>query len=342
MYYVGLDVHWSMSVVHILDGNGKRVKSQTVRGPWSKVIEVLREFEGPMAVCYEASCGYGYLYEQLRKVAQSVVVAHPGELRLIFRSKKKNDRVDASKLAKLLYLDQVPVVHVPSAAVRSWRSMIEFRQRLVGKQTRVKNGLRALLRTNGITHAAGTKLWTQKGLAWLAQVEFSTSLDTVQRDMKLDELALLQSQIKRVEHELKDFADHHPAVWLLRTIPGVGIRTAEAMVAYIDDAKRFSNNKKIGSYFGLVPSEDTSVKRRLGRITQQGPGTVRRLLAEAAWQGYRRSPHIRAYMERIQKGDRDRKKIALVATAHYLARVMLSMLRTGECWRFDRPAQEAA
>lgn len=342
MYYVGLDVHWSMSVMCILNSDGKLVKSVTVRGPWPKVIESLKGIKGPMAICYEASCGYGHLYDQLRQIAQRVVVAHPGQLRLIFRSKKKNDRVDAKKLATLLFLDQVPQVYVPSVDVRSWRSMIEFRHRLVAKRTRVKNGLRSLLRGHGIEHPADKRLWTRKGVTWLGQVGFPTDIDAIQRDMKLEELSLLEKQIKRVEQELNAVAGKHPGVWLLRTIPGVGPRTAEAMMAYIDDARRFSKNKKIGSYFGLVPCEDTSVKKRFGHITQQGPGTVRRLLAEAAWQGYRRSPHIRAYFERIQRGDPERKKIALVATAHYLARVMLAMLGSGECWRFDKPQKEAA
>ncbi len=73
-------------------------------------------------------------------------MAHPGQLRLIFRSRRKNDRVDATKLAKLLFLDEGPPVHVPSADVRAWRGMIEFRSKLVGERTRVKNRLRALLR----------------------------------------------------------------------------------------------------------------------------------------------------------------------------------------------------
>jgi transposase len=342
MLYVGLDIHWRMSVICILDKNGKQIKSMTIRGPWSQVVEVLMGLKRPFSVCYEASCGYGHIHDRLTPIAARVVVAHPGQLRLIFRSKKKNDRVDAKKLATLLFLDQVPPVHVPSVDVRSWRSMIEFRHQLVAKRTRVKNGLRSLLRGHGIQQPAGWRLWSRKGLTYLAEVEFPNTIDAIQRDMKLDELALLERQIQRVEQALNGIAAKHAGVWLLRTIPGVGPRTAEAMVAYVDDAKRFSNNKKIGSYFGLVPCEDTSVKRRFGHITKEGPGTARRLLAEAAWQGYRRSPHIRAYFERIRKGDPDRKKIALVATAHYLARVMLAMLQSGECWRFDNEQQQAA
>lgn len=173
MWSVGLDVHWRMSMICILDKNGKLVKLITVRGPWANVIQVLKGLGHPFVICYEASCGYGHLYDELRPIAQRVVVAHPGQLRLIFRSKKKNDRIDAKKLATLLFLDQVPQVHVPSVDVRSWRSTIEFRHRLVAKRTRVKNGLRSLLRGHGVEHPAGKTLWSRKGVAWLAEVAFT-------------------------------------------------------------------------------------------------------------------------------------------------------------------------
>ena len=74
-------------------------------------------------------------------------------------------------------------------------------------------------------------------------------------------------------------------------------------------------------------------KNRLGHITRQGPPTVRKLLVEAAWQGIRRSPIIRAYFERMQHGDPERRKIATVATAHYMLRAMYTMLLRGEGWR---------
>jgi transposase len=124
----------------------------------------------------------------------------------------------------------------------------------------------------------------------------------------------------------------HPGVALLRTIPGVGLRTAEAFVAFVDDPNRFKP-KSIGAYFGIVPRQDASSDRnRLGRITKDGTAIVRGLLTEAAWQGIRRSASIRAVFERISGGDPDRKKRAIVATGHYLCRVMLGMLRTGEAW----------
>ena len=83
-----------------------------------------------------------------------------------------------------------------------------------------------------------------------------------------------------------------------------------------------------------MPSQDSSGGReRLGHITKQGPATVRRLVVEAAWQSIRHSPAVRARFERIMGGNAGRKKIALVAVAHYLLRVMLAMLKSGEGWR---------
>jgi len=305
-----------------------------VRGPWQKVLEEMGRIEGLWQVCFEASCGYGWLYERLKRMAQKVVVAHPGQLRLIFRSKRKSDRVDAEKLAKLLYLDEVPPVYVPSVQVRSWRAIIEHRQKLLQERVRTKNQLRALLRTHAIVAPRG--LWTQKGMAWINAQELPTSMDRLQRDILMERLGSLRGLIERVEAALGEIAQSQAGVNLLMEIPGVGIRTAEAVMAYVDDPHRFRSIKSIGSYFGLVPCQDQSAgKNRLGHLTRQGPATVRKLLTEASWQAIRRSKKIRAHFERIRQGNPERKRIALVATAHYLLRVMLAMLRTGEVWRAE-------
>lgn len=333
-YFVGLDVHWAHTNMCILDGRGKKVKEVKRRGPWSVIVEELGKLRGNVAVCYEASCGYGHLYDRLRSVAERVVVAHPGRLRLIFRSKRKNDRVDAQKLAKLLFLDEVPSVYVPSQAVRAWRQLIEYRTRLINKRARAKNSCRALLRSLGIQAPRDFGLWTRRGISWLRSVELPDSMHALRRDMLVEEIEMFNGQVGRAEAELKRYSQHHPSVVLLRTIPGVGLRTAEAVVAYLDDPDRFRGIRSVGAYLGLVPCQDqTGQANRLGHITREGPATVRRMLCEAAWQGIRRSPEIRGYFDRIQQGNPERRKIALVATAHYLARVMYAMLRSGECWR---------
>ncbi len=334
MLYVGLDVHQRCSALCVLDAQGKERDRQSVRGHPKEVVTRLRDLGEPFQVCYEASCGYGWLHDQLRPIAARVVVAHPGQLRLIFRSKRKNDRVDAQKLAKLLYLDEVPPVYVPSTDTRAWRALIEHRQRCVAERTRCKNAVRAMLRTYGLTVPSGMGVWSNRGLQWLEGLDLPTSGAALQRDQLVDDIRHHTRKVKRVEQALHELSERQPAIVLLRTIPGVGLRTAEAFVAYIDDPDRFGHIKAIGRYLGLVPSQDASAgTNRMGRITKEGPATLRKLLTEAAWQGVLRSPTIRSYYERMKHDRDDRNKKALIATAHYLARVMLAMLKRGEVWR---------
>lgn len=332
MYYVGLDVHYRTSTYCILNHHGREVKCQTVRGHWPKLLEHLAMIKGAWTICFEATCGYGYLHRELSRMARRVVVAHPGQLRLIFRAKRKNDRVDARKLAKLLYLNEVPAAYVPGEDVQSWRELIEHRRRVVDRQTTCKNAIRSLLRSHGVLPPKG--LWSKKGLAWLGTLEMSTTAAQLKRQLLLDELDEAKRRVRTLTRTLDEIGDRHSGVTLLRTIPGVGIRTAETMVAYIDDPKRFRRSAQVAAYLGLIPCQDASAgTNRLGHITRQGPGTARKYLVEAAWQGVYRSPTIRAYFQRILRGKKERRKIALVATAHYLLRCMHAMLTRGQSWR---------
>ena len=333
MLSIGLDAHERTSSLCILDASGQVVKELTVKGHPRRAIDALRKLTEPFQICFEASTNYGWLYDELRAIAARVLVAHPGRLRLIFKSRRKNDRLDAARLAKLLFLDEVPTVHVPGLDVRAWRGLIEHRQRCVRERTRIKNGIRALLRTHGIDSARGRQLWTQAGRAWLGSLELPSTVAMLRRDQFLDDLAHHERKIRRVEKALEEIAAQHPGMVLLQTIPGVGVRTAEAFLAYVDDPERF-RGRSIGAYLGMVPQQDSSAaSNRLGRITREGPATVRQMLAEASWQAIRRSPTVKRRFERIQHDRPDRKKKALVATAHYLARVMIGMLNTGEPWR---------
>jgi transposase len=349
MLYVGLDVHTRRSSLCILNNDGKIVKQDLIRGAWPSVLERLGKIDQPFSICYEASCGYGHLYDRMAPLAQQVTVAHPGQLRLIFKSKKKHDRIDANRLAKLLYLGEVPAVHVPNVEGRGWRKLIEFRQKLLARRVASKNQIRSVLRGNGISAPRG--LWTKKGMAWLGSLELPAA-EKLAVEMEQQELQDVGGRIKRVEAELAKIAQQHAGVSLLMTIPGVGIRTAEAFCAYVDDVRRFARSRQVGSYFGLVPCQDSSAgKDRFGHITREGPATVRKLLCESAWSCVRFNPTLRAFYERVMNNDPDRKKIAIVATGHRLCRIMAAMLRSGEAWRGEgkdgkvdglRPAAEGS
>jgi transposase len=333
MFHVGLDIHTKRISICALDEKGQVVLRSQVRGI-QDLVRVLTGLPDRFEVCYEASCGYGHFHDLLRPLATRVVVAPPGQLRLIFRSRNKNDRNDAERLAKLLYLGETPTVHVPALEVRMWRELINCRSQVIAKRTRAKNTVRALLRSAGVAAPKQPGLWSKQGLAWLRQLALPTLSQQVRRDLLLEEVQALNRQVRRIEQQLNQQAQRTPAVGQLRSIPGVGIRTAEAVAAFVDDPQRFPNAKAVGRYFGLTPCQDQSGDRnRLGHITREGAPVVRQLVAEAAWQAQQRSPTVHAYFARIQRDDPQRKKIALVATAHYLVRVMWAMLRYGTRWQ---------
>ena len=118
MFHVGLDIHTQRISICALDEKGQVIHRSQVRSI-EEMLRIRKGLPDRFEVCYEASCGYGHYYDLLHPLAARVLVAHPGQLRLIFRSKNKNDRNDAERLAKLLYLGETPTVHVPSLQVRT-------------------------------------------------------------------------------------------------------------------------------------------------------------------------------------------------------------------------------
>ena len=210
------------------------------------------------------------------------------------------------------------------------------------RRAALKNQVHALLRTNGVAAPAGAALFSAKGIAWLAGQPLDEA-SALERAVLTEQLRGVKGQIRAVEKALGKVSADEPRVTLLTGIPGVGRRTAEAFVAYVDRIERFGRSGKVGSYFGLVPCEDSSAGReRLGHITKQGPPAMRQLLVEAAWMGVRKSPTLRRRFERHCGDDPDRRKIAIVAVARHLSQVMAAMLRDGRPWREQDAARVTA
>ena len=219
MFYVGLDIHDKSIAICVLSENGQVVRRAQVR-TIDEMMRLLEALPERFEVCYEASCGYGHYHDLLSPIAARVTVAHPGRLRLIFRSKDKNDRKDAERLAKLLYLGEAPAVHVPSADVRTWRELITCRGRVIAKRTRAKNSVRSLLRCAGVVPPGRPALWTKKGMEWLRRLELPTTSQQLRRDLLLEEIEGLTRQVQRIEQQLNHQAGRSPSVACLRSIPG--------------------------------------------------------------------------------------------------------------------------
>jgi transposase len=155
--------------------------------------------------------------------------------------------------------------------------------------------------------------------------------------IELEMLAKVTELIKKVEGKLDEMAKGDKKVCLLRTIPGVGPRLAEAVVAYVDEPGRFRKGKQVGCYAGLTPRQyQSGDSNRVGKISGQGNKVLRALLVEVCWLGLRHNEWMRRTYQRILRGSASRKKIAITAVARKLLIRCWAMLRDGTQWRDGR------
>lgn len=302
-----------------------------------RLVQAVRPERVVIEVCNIA----GWVSDLLRGLGVEVQVANTSDDAWRWRKvKKKNDRCDALKTAQLSAVNQLRTVHIPSLEVRQWRALIAFRQQLVQRRGKVKNHIRDLLVSEGQILPRGSQCWTQLGMARLEAMarplpELSLhELWRGQLHMELRQLRELQAEIEQLEEKLDAIAKADPRVALLRTIPGVGPRLSEAIVALLDRPERFHKAREVSAYVGMVPKQlDSGETERRGRITKQGSRLVRSLLVEVAWAGLRYNRWVRETYQRISGGKKSRKKIAIVAVGRRLLVRCWAMLRDGSSWR---------
>jgi len=252
--------------------------------------------------------------------------------------KRKTDKDDALKLARMAMMRQLTSVHMPKHQVREHRSLIKYRKTLVGRVNRTKNLIRGLLANRGIEIDKGQRAWyTGRQLINsyrrpLAECS-PTELWRGQLDVELTHLDSLAQQLADVERRLEGIAKDDQCIRRVQTIPGVGRRTAEAIVTALDDVDRFDNARQVSAYIGLVPRQYQSGETdRNGRITKRGSRLLRTLLLECAWMSLRYNEWSRTTYDRIHGGQQTRKKKAAIALARKIAVVAWSMLKHKTDW----------
>ena len=253
--------------------------------------------------------------------------------------KRKTDRDDALKLARLAAIGELPTVCVPPRPVRQWKSLIGLRKRLVGERGRGQNRIRGLLVGQGLAAPAGNKAWTQPGLDGLAQLArplaecSATELWRGELTALIARHHFLNGQLREVEAALDTLAKASTAVQLLTSVPGVGVRTAEVIATHLHDGRCFRNADEVSAYAGLVPRQyQSGVCDRRGRITKRGPKLLRAALVECAWCSLRYNRWALATWQRLVANGLSKKK-AIIALARKLLIRCWGILKSGRPWR---------
>lgn len=339
MKILALDLGKNKSAVCILNTTEMTERYKTIRTTPLEISALLGD-ESPARVAFEVGTPAGWVYDVAAACGCKVQVANPNHEGWRWRNvKRKSDRLDALKLARLSAAEQLPTVHMPSRSVREHRALIQYRVQLVGRRTRIKNTIRSLVARQGRRMVSGAGAWTRKELAvirkWSRPWEEVGSEDLWRAELyeELSALEEIEQRLSRVERKLDALGRKDRRIVLLQTIPSVGPRAAEMLVAVIDDPHRFKSGKEVGGYVGLTPRQFQSGQTdRSGAISKQGHRQLRRILVEISWLALRYNPYLRSIYQRICRGSSSRRKIAIVAVARKLLVIAWAMLRDGTRW----------
>jgi transposase len=350
---IALDLGKFKSVVCFMDGRTRRHRFETIDTTPQTLHDCFITSAGDDAartlVVFEACDAAGWIHDLATALGLSVAVANCCHEAWKWRKvKRKTDKDDALKLAKMAAMNELPTVHVPTPQRRQSRRLIMHRRTLVQRRTQCKNAIRSIFNQQGLTHLLprGTKAWTKAGIEQLhsdARALEQCSIDDLWRGrlhVELQLLAAINAQVAAVEKKLDALADEK--VKLLETVPGVGPRLAETVVSCLDDPHRFKSAAEVSSYAGLVPKQmESGQMKRIGRITRRGPSLLRGMLVEVAWLVWRHNDWAKSFVARISRGMKLRKKIAIVALARKLLVILWAMLRKNAPWREMAPRDRA-
>ena len=313
MYYIGLDVHKRTISYCVQDGSGTIEAEGTIPATRFDLDRWTKTLPQPWSAAMEATVFTGWIYDHLQPHAAALKVAHPLMLRAIAAAKKKNDRIDASKICDCLRCDFLPECYMASTAIRERRRTLRYRNLLVRQMVQMKNKISGLLMEAGVNynkqrlHKAGyfrellaTNPDISEGLCSLLRlcretvVRVGKTESALVRSLERDSLLM-----ERVER--------------LMTIPAVGPITALTWALEVGDPKRFSSIKKAISYCGLCGAEKSSANTvQRTPLSKQRNKHLQTTLIEAAKMAPRNSPELAMlYDQEKQKGNANRATLAV-------------------------------
>ena len=258
----------------------------------------LRNSQEPVRVGIEATGPLHWFLGLLAELGHELWIGDSAKIRASEVRKQKTDERDALLILDLLLAKRFPRIWVPTPAERDLRQLLWHRHKLVSLRTMLGNQLHFLAMSQGLCRKQ--KLFTKKGRAEFAGLTLGPWAGR-RREELLKLLDQLETPIAELDRAVLEEAKRRNDAVLLMTHPGIGPVTSLAFVLAIGPITRFRRSKKIASYLGLNPSEESSGgKRRLGAISKQGNTMVRWLLIEAVHPAVRQDPALRQDYQRLK------------------------------------------
>ncbi|HEY1257197.1 MAG TPA: IS110 family transposase [Terracidiphilus sp.] len=325
MMIIGCDFHPRFQQIAFLDQDTGEYGERRLNHP-QEAVEFYRRLSGqPLRIGMEATGNYFWFHRLAEELGHELLLGDAARIRAAAPRKQKTDKRDARHILDLLLTDKFPRVWQPNAANQDLRVLLVHRVKQVRMRTRLKNQLDGLAKSEGYL---SPRVWSEGRRAELEALPLRGWLDRRRQDL-LELHDELDERIAPLDEALREAANQDAAARLLMTHPGVGPVVSLAFVLTIGDVSRFQRGKQVGSYLGLIPSEESSGEhRRLGGVSKQGNSLVRWLLVQAAALAQRYDPSWHRQYVRLSMNKHH--GVAKVAIAHKLAVRLYWMLRTGQ------------
>ena len=212
-------------------------------------------------MAYEAGpTGYG-LARALQAAGVGCVVAAPGKIERPAQDRVKTDQRDAERVLRLLMIDALHAVRVPSSEEEALRDLVRAREDLRGDLMRARQRMGKLLLRHDVRYEENASTWTRSHRAWLAKVDLgergaqATLLDYLGA---IDALVIRRDALEATIGELVGDSPWAQTVARLRCLRGIDTLSAVGLCAEVGDFARFERPGRLMSYLGLVPSENSS------------------------------------------------------------------------------------
>ena len=337
---IGLDIAKSVFQVHGVDAQGKAVIRRQLK---RRAVLAFFEKLPPCLIGIEACASSHHWSRELKALGHTVRLMPPAYVKPYVK-RQKNDAADAEAICEAVTRSNMRFVPTKTVEQQSCLMLHRARHLFIRQQTAVINSIRAHLAEFGIVAPVG-----RKGVEELLGVVADSNDDRLSEVARVC-LAALGAQLRRLKEQILEF-DRQIMAWhrsdetsrRLRYIPGVGPMLATALVASVADPKAFRSGRNFSAWIGLVPKQHSSGgKERLGSISKQGDRYLRGLFVAGALSviryakihGTKHRPWLTALLARKPT------KVAAIALANKLARMVWAMMASGE--RYKQPVALAA
>ncbi len=314
MKTVTLDAHTGQSQMAVMSPDGEILIELQVETSPEELSRVVSGIPGPKRVVLENGPLSAMIHDALEGLAEEVVSCDPTRNALVSRSDGSNDKLDARRLGILDRAGATHAVYVPPEPYRTLRSLVHYDYTLSISTTRTKNQIKALFRRHGVKYR-GCGVYTKANRAEFLPKLPSTGIRWQMRSLyrQLDGLRRERVQAQRT---LSKRSQGIPSVKRLKCVPGLGPRTALAVVAWIADPRRFKSRSALSSYAGLGLRQDFSNWKptNRARASKRGNRELKRALFIAAKAAINGTNSLRSrYDVRIAAGWEQRKAIRDIA-----------------------------